>query len=513
MATSTSVRSVVERATVFLRGADIARRTQIDVKEGKNTAVFAGLPASVDIDSINASVASGGELVRVSHRRDNFVDSQESKRISKLRARLEGTLADTARAEARVSELVADQNFLAENRRIVGEGGVRPEELKEIFEYHRSATRDILSRKIEAEKALKDLKQACADISAELGSAGRGKTSVSVSVEINAERSGTAEIVLSYLVPDAHWTPHHELRVSDDGRVRLTSKGDIVQNTGEDWTDVNVSLSSGNPATGGNPPILHPWSIDVYSPPQAIHGRSKKMALSMEPAQGEYELADMAVFESSSCEKKAVEVREGDACIEFELPLPLSIPSGDDPYTVELAAHDLKADLQHYCVAKEDKDVFLLAKITGWESLNLLRGETGIFQGNTFIGRTRLDPARATDALEISMGRDFGVLVKREKGNDLSSKASFGKNNKAVREWNTTVTNTRNREIEIRLVDQIPVSVNKSVTVEPVELSGANLDKETGEVVWVLKMPAGGSINKTLSYEVSYPKDSTVLLE
>ncbi|MCL2509499.1 MAG: DUF4139 domain-containing protein, partial [Methanomassiliicoccaceae archaeon] len=75
-----------------------------------------------------------------------------------------------------------------------------------------------------------------------------------------------------------------------------------------------------------------------------------------------------------------------------------------------------------------------------------------------------------------------------------------------------TVKNTRSKGIKMKLIDQIPISTNSDLVVDAVELSGAELSKETGILTWSLDIPAGGSVKKVLRYSATYPKNRTVYL-
>ena len=205
--------------------------------------------------------------------------------------------------------------------------------------------------------------------------------------------------------------------------------------------------------------------------------------------------------------------QETQTSVEFALPAPISVPSGSDGYTAEIMDAEMPAKYEHYSVRKLDRDVFVLAKIEGWEKLSILEGEVGVFLGNTYVGRSFIDPRRADDTLEISLGRDPGVIVTRVKGRDFAGTSFLGANNRATREWVLTVRNTRQTPIDIRVLDQLPVSVNKSIKVEAVELSGAVHDADTGELRWDLHLEPGESTQKTVKYTVTYPKDQELALE
>jgi uncharacterized protein (TIGR02231 family) len=332
-----------------------------------------------------------------------------------------------------------------------------------------------------------------------------------ISVELFSESSGTAEITVSYYVSSANWRPFHEIRVTEtDSPVTLSMKGDIVQNTGEDWNGVNVRLSTGNPMLGSEQPILMPWRIDLDIPQKAeFAGRS----LHEEVADVMFKSMEVELSKKYVPDSISARVEEMQTTAEFTLPTRMDIPSSSKPVKVEISKHVLDAEFFHYCASKLDTDAFLIAKIGGWESLNLLAGEVSIFQGNEYVGKTHIDPATAGDSMEISLGRDKGVIVTRDKGKRMTSKGMLGKNSKTLREWIITVRNTRNKDIIMKLVDQVPVSVNSAVLVDAVEVSGAEHDKDTGILTWSLNIPGGGSANRVLRYEVSYPKNGTVHLE
>jgi len=70
--------------------------------------------------------------------------------------------------------------------------------------------------------------------------------------------------------------------------------------------------------------------------------------------------------------------------------------------------------------------------------------------------------------------------------------------------------NARKVPVHLIVEDQIPVSKQKSIVVEPLELSGARLNKMTGECKWDLQLGAGDTKTVVLKFSVKYPKNSRV---
>ena len=510
--------SRIERATVFLHGAEMTRVMRVELKPGKNTVTFSGLPTDIRPESVGARVSEGAELLSAIFRVDHLAKPGASERVERLNDELKTVRDDIERNADRVRLLDAEEEFLKKNGAIAGKTGIRLDDLRDIDEYYRARFSGIVSEKFDCKRAAEELQKKQERLTLELGSAvDDGRKAVGeISVELASERAATVDVGVSYFVQSAGWTPFYEIRVADlNGPARLVGKGQIYQTTGEDWNDIPVVLSSGSPAIAGTQPELMPWYLDFQRP---VAARSQYQAFNamMAAPQQEMEMMKDASLPAMAPAPKAAGkpvAQETQTSVEFVLPAPISVASGNDGYTAEIMNAEMPAKYEHYSVRKLDRDVFVLAKIEGWEKLSILEGEVGIFLGNTYVGQSFIDPRRADDTLEISLGRDSGVIVTRVKGRDFAGTSFLGTNNKATREWVLTVRNTRQTPIDIRVLDQIPVSVNKNIKVEAVELSGATHDADKGELRWDLHLEPGESVQKTVKYAVTYPKDKDVSLE
>ncbi|MDR1404526.1 MAG: DUF4139 domain-containing protein [Candidatus Methanoplasma sp.] len=503
--------SSVEEVKVFLNGAEIKRRAGFDAVTGRNTVVFAGLPQDVRPESVSASVESGGKLISVDFSADSFTEPAVSTKLRDLKERHDQITDKIKRTENSLNLLRSEEKFLDRNRKVGGDSGSDIEVLKEMEKYHRDRKTEIYSSREKTETELEELTEERERIAKEMGSFSSGSVRYAgrIDTEFFSEAGGPAEITVSYYTGSARWKPLHELRMTDtDAPVTLSMKAEIFQNTGEDWNRAKIKLSTGNPMLGNEQPALYPWRIDLVTPRNtrvSANGRFMDMDAVLEEKDME---VSVPMFMMQS-----VAVEETHTAVEFFLPAGTEIESSSKPSRVEISKHVLGAEFYYYCVAKLDTDVFLIANISGWESLNILAGEVSIFQGNEYVGRTHIDPRNMDGDMQISLGRDKAVIVKREKGLSTVSKSMLGKNTKAVREWITTVRNTRSKGIKIRLADQIPISANSAVTVDAAELSGADLDGDTGILTWSMDIGSGEAAKKVLRYEVSYPKNGTVRLD
>ena len=204
---------------------------------------------------------------------------------------------------------------------------------------------------------------------------------------------------------------------------------------------------------------------------------------------------------------------EKQTSVNFSIQKPYTVKSNNKVTTVELTQYKIKADYEYLSVPKVSRNVYLLSYIKDWEKYNLLSGEANIFLEGTAVGKTLLDTGYANDTLQISLGVDKGVSVKRELKKEYSGKKFIGTKQTDTREWRITVKNNKNQRIKIKLLDQVPVSVSDDIQVEIEKLSKGKLNDETGEVKWEFDLPAGDKKELILKYSVKHSRYRDLIVE
>ena len=207
-----------------------------------------------------------------------------------------------------------------------------------------------------------------------------------------------------------------------------------------------------------------------------------------------------------------ITVSDNELDVTFDIDLPYDVPTNGKAQTTVLKEQEVAANYKFYAVPKLDKDVFLLAEIADWEKLNLLPGEANIIFEGTYVGKSFIDPSSTQDTLNLTMGRDKRVVVKKEKLADYSSVKFLGSNKKQIFTYEITVKNNKKGAIEILVKDQYPISQDKDVVVELLENNAAADNNETGVLTWKLKLVPGEVKKLKVSYSVKYPKDKTLNL-
>ena len=271
----------------------------------------------------------------------------------------------------------------------------------------------------------------------------------------------------------------------------------MYNNSRIDWKDVKLKLSTANPNQGAEKPQMEAWNLDQHYVDDELNSNVFANTI-VYSAKGKKGIADSVIS------YKEVVVEELSA--EFDIPTPYSILSDSKPYTVEVTSFVLPAKYEHFCIPKMEKEAFLVAKITGWNDLNLVSGPASVYFNGNYIGQSTINTNNITDTLMLSLGRDKKITTTRSKRADSKDHQIIGNNTKETFLHETLVRNNRETAITIEIQDQVPISDNKDVSVDLTEITNATYDKVTGKLIWKLLLQPGDTKMLKLGYIVKSPK-------
>jgi uncharacterized protein (TIGR02231 family) len=323
-------------------------------------------------------------------------------------------------------------------------------ELKAMADFYRTRLSDIVASRMKQDEKVNRINERLVKLqrqSAEQNDLYSRNTSEIV-VRVSAEAATNVELEVNYLVANAGWTPVYDLRAKDTkSPVQLSYKANVFQNSGEEWRNVKLTLSTANPNLGGLKPELYSWLLNFDYPisrqlQRRVAGVAVHRGAREEDKAEEVEeiLVESAPAQSVSDYTTSIQTALNAV---FKIQLPYTVNSANKPTLVDIKNHELKADYLYSVAPKLDQDAFLLARATGWEEFNLLPGEANIFFEGTFVAKTFIDPNNVNDTLAISLGRDKRVVVKREKLKDYTSKKLIGTNKRESYAYEISVRNTK----------------------------------------------------------------------
>ena len=505
--TGTQVPSTITEATVYLRGAQVTRNAEVELQAGNNTITFSDL--SIQFSEPSIQIATDKQITILSLRKNRSGDVTGSQKLDSLeavRAELQSQL-EYKQAEQQV--LNYELNILQANQTLRGQNEkISAAEIKQAMDYFREKLTEIERSKIEVKNSIAETEKKLKEINDAINSIKQNeqKQSGEIVAEIQSPRTQIVNFSLSYFIPNAGWTPSYDVRVSDiDQPVSLSYKANIYQQTGIDWNNVTLSVSSAQPLASTTIPSFQPVFLGFVQPrPQARFEAEQELSVS----QKSREDAQITLRGASSI--PSVSVNQNQTSFSFTIETPYSVPGNGDRKTATLMDHSLPASYSYYVQPKAREKAYLQAMVTDWEDLNLLNGQANLYFGQSFVGQSQIQANAVSDTLKFSMGQDESISIERNRLKEFSEKNFFGNRVRETRAWELTVRNNKNRPIKLTLVDQIPVSTNEDIEVDLQERNGASLNKETGELTWNLTISAGESVSRQFRYQVEYPSGKRI---
>lgn len=526
----------VKSVIIYLTNAEVSHTKQVNLNAGRNRLVFTGLSAKLIPKSIQATASGDVTILSVSEQINFLSKLEENPRIKQLKDSVTMLNESIARIRGEKDAYEIEKSMLLENKSIGGnEKGVAIAELKLASDFYRSRIKEINNEVLRLDTRLTQLNETLTKSNQQLYelNAKHNLPTADVTILVNAPAKASSTIDLHYLVTDAAWQANYDLRAEDvDKPIQLTYRARVYNNTGIDWNNVKVKLSTADPNKSASKPELDPWTLD-YSGSynyQSSYGSNNNYQQSI-PSQNNSNLYEGYLNQAGVSTEELIDldgkykatkqdkfrqqvqyeqIQVSELSAEFDIKIPYSIPSDAKPYFVDVTSYNLPAAYQHYSVPKMDRDAFLLARITGWEDLDLVEGPANVYYGGTYVGQSYIQTRSVDDTLQLSLGRDNRVVVTRTKLKDFSSVKLLSGNRKETFTYEMIVKNNRKAPVSINLLDQLPISKQEEIEVEAIELSKAEQDIPTGKLTWKMNLAPGESRKVQLSYSIKYPKNKSV---
>ncbi len=508
------VKSAIKEVTVFLNGAQINRTANVSVQKNASTLMFTDLSPFIDPNSIQLTAKGDFTIMSVNFQQNYIAKPQKSKVMTQLEDTLERLNKDLEYQKNMKDVCTAEESMLNSNKVVGGSNtGLKLVDLKDNIEFFKNRLIEIKTRALSINEKIKKISENIARINEQINTYSvTNKSSGVILIDVFANENESADFFLSYYVSNASWSPSYDIRAKDvNSPISLVYKANVAQSCGEEWKNVKLTLSTGNPTLAGTKPIIAPWYLnfiyDNYNYKRKnVNTNNRPATPSMGAYEGVSKISQKADMNSLTI-ADYTEVSENQTNVEFEIKVPYTVHSDGRSIAVEIQKNTVNADYEYYCAPKLDKDAFLLAKITGWDQYNLLPGEANLYFEGTFVGKSYLNTRETRDTLDISLGRDKSIVVTRTKLKDFSSTKLIGANKKEVFSWGISVRNQKKQAIKIVIEDQFPISKDKDIEIEKLELSKGMLDEESGKLTWNLKLePSEVKKDLKISYSVKFPK-------
>ena len=470
--------SAVDAVTVYPDGASVTRVITLDLPAGENAAVIRDFPLTLDPSSLRVEGEAGAKLTigaidaRPPRAAPPVNLPELDKRIEALkdeRGNLQGAI-NAATARRKFAERFADTSPAG-----IGDKG----EARPISEW-RAAFAAVAEEVASADSAIRDAERKQRDLDRDIARAEQERaqkppSKIEVRIDLAAAAATKATLRVTYAVRNARWTPLYDARLDTGTKDRkpaleLVRRAEITQSTGEDWSNVALSVSTVRTARDGNAPDLN--SLIVQYPPaqrpmaSAIGGMdNSRQLLRSAPAPAAKMAADS--FAERAEEQQAIAEVSGFQVM-FKIPGRVSVGASEGAKSLRVSTATIAPELAVRAAPVKDPTAFLEASFKQTEDAPLLPGRVSIYRDGTFVGRGPMAAASKDETVRLGFGADDKIKIERTvvKRNEGSAGLIVTTSKTDERSFKTTVRNGHDFPIRIAIEDQLPVSENEEIQVE-----------------------------------------------
>jgi hypothetical protein len=265
------IRSDVSDVTVFLNGAQLVHRKNVELPKGISVIRFVALSPFIDAKSVQVKAEGDITVLSVNHQ-SNYMDTlSKSKELSSLEDQLE-VINGKMNLENTHLEIIREEiAFLQDNRDIGGKNEqVNIANLQQASDFYGKKLTALKMEEIERNKTLAVLKEQKSKLEKQINqlTSETDYPSGEIVVKADAGQSKSYPFEVTYVVSNAGWFPSYDIRAENINEpVQLIYKANVKQDTKTDWNNVKIKFSSSDPNVSGVAPELKTYFLDYYTAP------------------------------------------------------------------------------------------------------------------------------------------------------------------------------------------------------------------------------------------------------
>ncbi len=493
----------LSHVTVFTHHAMIERGGKVSLKKGENTILIPSLSPRLMEPSVQVKIG-GDASVKIADVtiESTYLNANKTEQVEKLQAKLDQIMRTLRSKHNDISIITHTNDFLkrthpfAQNQKIsAGEITAHATFLEKSFaeNYSRISLIESETKKLEGEKER---------IENELNTLRSPEQTKQLRITLTSSvEIPEAPLELSYTVDQVSWRPVYTLYAdSVAGTVQWTSFASISQNSGEEWRETPIEISTARPFASEAPGPLSGWYLDLYRP---VPAPSKAVLLSydmMEKGSGSI------VPESYS----APEIESQTTSFSFHLPGSHTIASDNRSHKLFIASQTKEAKLHYRALPKISPYAYLMAIFPNPFPFPLLSGELNVICDGKMVGAR---PLKATvfpdEEIHLSLGIDESIKITHQQRKKQTEEKTFISNEiKTFYAFTHEIVNGKNKPIHIRIEDRIPISRHEQieVVVHHPKKESVNLTDE-GIVTWDLNLKAKETKTLPVEFTLTYPRN------
>lgn len=507
-----SVKGEISAVTVYPQAASVTRTLDVTLPKGPETIFVYGLPEQADQNSFRIEgLGTKGVVVQSIELRKEVQADRILPQAQMLQTQLTEQQDQLAQLTAEDASLAVQQTYLQK----LAEQGVTEKtqaDLNQNLKFLGEGMKQTGQQKAKLAKLIREQKTAIDTTQRALEQLQNQSTDSQVAMIHLDSAGGKAQLQLSYQIQDAGWYPVYDANLlTDQKSVVITQGAYIRQNSGENWQNVALTLSTARPTANTEPPVLSSWWIDYQKPVVAnreIAMKSKAMLADSAEA-GVMMAAPVAITQ-----QQAVVDAQGFQ-ISYRVPNHATVLSNGEPQRFALQQHNLNAKLKLKTMPRFDPHAYLFAEMSNQSQTPWLAGEWRLQRDGVPVGQTSQGLIAPNASVGVGFGADDHLMLTWQTVKDEQHEEGvLNKQQQLQRQYNLLVENGHTTAIELEVLDSWPVSKQQEIHVEMLAGTKApepvDVEKQPGIQSWIMHIPAQKKATLDTGYQVTYPKDKEI---
>jgi uncharacterized protein (TIGR02231 family) len=501
----------IDHVTVYPQGAVVTRVAQVAVPAGSQRLIFRGLPANVDAKTLQVALGNGevqlGDIEVVAINEPNLVSQPErelQRRIEEAGDQ-ETVLKDelaSAQNQLKLLDSLASNPAGSPNKAVIDASN-----LAAVLGAMATGESSARKRVREANVQLRTLERQRQQLQADLEKvATRSRQSTEVRAAVVTGTSLTTDVSVSYTVTDAGWAWIYQARLDTTRKhLLLDRQGSVTQGTGEDWKNVELTLTTAMPAEDVRTPVLGPLFVDLRPPERPLARRSFAAAAMAVPA-SDGTLSEVTVTGA----RRNAQVAATDYVAEYRVPARVSVLADRQGRLFPIGQNGFDVDLVARVVPSFGPQAHLEAVFKYTESLPIEAGQLELYRDDAYVGAADTPAFLPGADVRMPFGVDERLRVTiRDEATQSGDKGLLSRQTVKETRQRIDITNHHPAPIAVEVLDRIPVSRNDDVHVEV--LKGAtdpsvkDLDGNAGVWLWKFTPPPQQTVTVHVAYAIQFP--------
>lgn len=528
--------SQISAVTIYPGSAKIIRNSKVSVNAGKHSILISNLPLNIMQSSLRIAGKGKGNIILGSVElqrvfQHDVVQEKEKllreqiEEVHQQRKIINDSIQRNKEQLRYIKKMVLGSQNQPENKSATNSYTSLPlEQWQQAWQTLDNATASVQENIRTSANELSNEDKKLSKLNRQLSQiAVNQKETLSARLYVEADQATELDLKLSYQINGARWEPVYDADLNTEtGEIELKTLAQISQKTGEDWSNVNVTLSTLRPSAGTQLPPLESWSLDFSHNPMRQSKGMFKSSVSETRMVAKNKMASLGLNQLKDSPEMKADTKQDitaqqsrliatDFSAEYHVPEKISLHSGSNKRRFSLSAVKLQSKINLASAPRFDPRVMIVAHTRYSEATPLIAGSVSLSRNGEFVGNSYLPQKISGEELKLSFGEDSKVSIKFKPNNDKKRRDGilFGTKKVVERRYKIDMHSNHAAVHNIVIYDVIPVASDEDIHVKKLGQNPniTQFEDKEGVVGWSRKLEPRKDVSINYGYSISYPED------